>query len=66
MKGRVEREFVVDEKFQDQSMSMSSSQLLIECGRFSFATLNFLSLLVLRVGAFVCLERVGDPTNQYR
>jgi len=38
---------------------MSSSRLLFESGCFSFATLDFLSLLVLRVGAFVGLERVG-------
>jgi len=58
MKGRVEREFdVVDEKFNDQSML--SLQLLFESGCFSFATLEFLSLLVLQVGALVGLESVG-------
>jgi len=54
MKGRVEREFVVvDEKFKDWSMSMLSTRLLFESGCFSFATLDFLSLLVLRVGALL-------------
>ena len=60
MKGRVEREFVVvDEKFKDRSMSMLSTQLLFESSCFSFATLDFLSLLVLWVGAFVGLESMG-------
>jgi len=60
MKGRVEREIVVvDEMFKDQSMLMSSSWLLFESSCFSFATLDFLSLLVLWIGAFVGLESMG-------
>ena len=60
MKGRVEREIVVvDEMLKDQSMLRSSSWLLFESSCFSFATLDFLSLLVLWVGAFVGLESMG-------
>ena len=54
MKGRVEKEFIiVDEKFKDRSMSMLSTWLLFESGCFSFAMLDFLSFLVLLVGALL-------------